>query len=159
MDWYTDEIIRDYIDSICEILKIDSFDIGVGYSADIGAFATPTEMAHYNFKENYILFNENYLVDLENTLPYIVFKIAHELRHVWQRNNNWNKTISKHKSSKYLSIEEYNRQPEEVDANAFATIITDAMFGCDWDRIGFLSNTICKDLEKQMEKIVQWLVA
>lgn len=58
------------------------------------------------------------------------FALAHELRHVWQ--------IALHEKEYFkndylrvgsVNVQDYNMQKAEIDANAFASIIMNAMFG------------------------------
>lgn len=50
-----------------------------------------------------------------------VIAISHELRHIWQYHNQ-PEMFKDYQNSAGLSVEEYNLQPAEVDANAFAQL-------------------------------------
>lgn len=55
--------------------------------------------------------------------PDTAFAIAHELRHVWQiRTDRERWTADYTPSAGATSTEEYNRQPAEVDAHAYALL-------------------------------------
>lgn len=54
--------------------------------------------------------------------PDLFFAIAHELRHVWQKQYKPD-ILWGYRSSDRISTEEYNLQPAEIDANAFAAVI------------------------------------
>lgn len=56
------------------------------------------------------------------------YAISHELRHRWQYLHHW--SISSHIGSTELSVEEYNLQPEEIDAHAFAVVVMRSL-GCE----------------------------
>lgn len=54
--------------------------------------------------------------------PELFFAIAHELRHAYQLEND--RSLHDYHTSDQLDIDEYNAQPLEVDANAFAAVPT-----------------------------------
>ena len=106
--------ITEYILDLCEILNIKKPDI----SFDTSNFQTKTMMAQCDISGNTI-----YLKDVEITPDYLL-AIAHEMRHIWQIRTDKNLYFSSYKPiEKCNSIEEYNLQLAEVDANAFAQII------------------------------------
>lgn len=56
--------------------------------------------------------------------PDYLFSIAHELRHIYQFQTDKQFYLSDYKpSDECSSVDEYNLQMAEVDANAFASII------------------------------------
>ena len=59
--------------------------------------------------------------------PELFFAIAHELRHVYQLEND--RSLHDYHTSDQLDIDEYNAQPLEVDANAFAAVVMAEFFG------------------------------
>ena len=62
--------------------------------------------------------------------PDYLFAIVHELRHVWQIKTDKEKYFANYKTIDMLnSIEEYNLQPAELDANAYAGYIMQLYFG------------------------------
>ena len=68
--------------------------------------------------------NVIYLNKLDKPNPDYLFAIAHELRHIFQHKNDEQFYLSNYKTSDNCSsVEEYNLQIAEVDANAFASII------------------------------------
>lgn len=106
--------ITEYILDLCEILNIKKPDI----SFDTSNFQTKTMMAQCDISGNTI-----YLKYVETTPDYLL-AIAHEMRHIWQIRTDKNLYFSRYKPiEKCNSIEEYNLQLAEVDANAFAQII------------------------------------
>ena len=108
-------MIEEYIADICEILDIPIPSI----SYDTSHFQTKTTMAQCELTSNTIYLNK---IDKPN--PDYLFAIAHELRHIFQYQNDEQFYLSNYKTSDNCSsVEEYNLQIAEVDANAFASII------------------------------------
>lgn len=60
----------------------------------------------------------------------IYFAIAHEMRHLWQFEKR-REMFDAYQSNTVLSIHEYNLQPAELDANAFAFLIMRSWFGLE----------------------------
>ena len=72
-----------------------------------------------------IYLRENY----ESPLDFY-FTIAHELRHLWQMNSpDIENLYEQYKPSDELTLEEYNDQFLETDANAFAVLIFEVLLG------------------------------
>ena len=108
-------MIEKFITDICELLDITVPSI----SYDISHFSTKTTMAQCELTNNVI-----YLNKLDKPNPDYLFAIAHELRHIFQHKNDEQFYLSNYKTSDNCSsVEEYNLQIAEVDANAFASII------------------------------------
>lgn len=108
-------MIEEFITDICELLDIPVPSI----SYDTSHFPTETTMAQCELSNNIIYLNK---IDKPN-LDYL-FAIAHELRHIFQYQEDEQFYLSNYKTSdNCFSIEEYNLQIAEVDANAFASII------------------------------------
>lgn len=108
-------MIEEFITDVCELLKIKVPKI----SYDTSYFPTKTTLAQCEPTANII-----YLTKIDKLNPDYVFSIAHELRHIYQYQTDEEFYLSGYKpSNKCLSIEEYNLQIAEVDANAFASII------------------------------------
>ena len=108
-------MIEEFIADICELLDIPVPSI----SYDTSHFPTETTMAQCELTSNTI-----YLNKLDKPNPDYLFAIAHELRHIFQYQNDEKFYLSNYKTSdKCSSIEEYNLQIAEIDANAFASII------------------------------------
>ena len=108
-------MIEEFITDICELLDIPVPSI----SYDTSHFPTETTMAQCEPINSVIYLNK---IDKPN--PNYLFAIAHELRHIFQYQDNEQFYLSNYKTSdKCSSIEEYNLQIAEVDANAFASII------------------------------------
>ena len=108
-------MIEEFIADICELLDIPVPSI----SYDTSHFSTETTMAQCELTNNIIYLNKIYKPN-----PYYLFAIAHELRHIFQYQNDEKFYLSNYKTSdKCSSIEEYNLQIAEIDANAFASIV------------------------------------
>ena len=108
-------MIEEFITDICELLEIPVPSI----LYDTSHFPTETTMAQCELTSNTIYLNK---IDKPN--PDYLFTIAHELRHIFQYKDNEQLYLSNYKTSDNCSsVEEYNLQIAEVDANAFAGII------------------------------------
>ena len=108
-------MIEEFITDICELLDIQIPSI----SYNTSHFPTETTMAQCELTNNII-----YLNKLDKPNPDYLFAIAHELRHIFQYQNDKQFYLSNYKTSdSCFSAEEYNLQIAEVDANAFAGII------------------------------------
>ena len=108
-------MIHDYIEDICNILNIPvpniSYDTSHFHSNTMMAQVASTGKAIYLKKYNKPNFDQ-------------LFSIAHELRHVWQIKYNEKFYLETYKTIDLCySVEEYNLQPAEIDANAFAYIV------------------------------------
>lgn len=135
-------MIKEFITDVCEFLEIGVPKI----SYDTTHFATKTTMAQFEPETNTIYLNK---VDKPN--PDYIFSIAHELRHVYQYQTDEEFYLSGYKSSnKCSSVEEYNLQIAEVDANAFASIIMTDFFSVKPQWNG-LSDKVIDTIEKRIE--------
>ena len=135
-------MIEEFITDVCELLEIGVPKI----SYDTTHFTTKTTMALCEPETNTIYLNK---VDKPN--PDYVFSIAHELRHIYQYQTDEHFYLSEYKSSdKCSSIEEYNLQIAEVDANAFASIVMTDFFSLKPQWHG-LSNKVVDTIEKRIK--------
>lgn len=108
-------MIYAFINDICDILNISIPSV----SFDTSNFPTDTMMAQVNPSGDTI-----YLKKYDKPNPDQLFSIAHELRHIWQMQNDEKLYFSTYKPvDLYSSIEEYNLQIAELDANAFAGLV------------------------------------
>ena len=108
-------MIEEFITDICELLDISVPSI----SYDTSHFPTETTMAQCELTNNIIYLNK---IDKPN--PDYLFAITHELRHIFQYQDDEQFYLSNYKTSDNCSsVEEYNLQIAEVDANAFASIV------------------------------------
>lgn len=113
-------MIYNFVQDVCEILEIPVPEI----SFDTSCFLTKTTLAQINISNNTI-----YMKKIDKPNPDQFFAIAHELRHMWQAQNNKELYFSSYKTSNLChSIEEYNLQLAEIDANAFAGVIMTEFF-------------------------------
>lgn len=108
------EQIRQFANTICEVLNLTNIDIEIVDGIKTGSSTT---MAIYD--------NEKKVIKIKNSVQTLdlLFAIAHELRHVWQIKENEAYWMAGYKSANELGIEAYNLQPAEIDANAFGAII------------------------------------
>ena len=108
-------MIEEFITDICELLDIQIPSI----SYDTSHFPTETTMAQCELTNNIIYLNK---IDKPN--PDYLFAITHELRHIFQYQDDEQFYLFNYKTSyECSSFEEYNLQIAEVDANAFAGIV------------------------------------
>lgn len=108
-------MIYDFMSDVCDILHISVPSV----SFDTSHFSTDTMMAQCD-PDGYTV----YLKKCDKQNPDQFFSIAHELRHIWQMQNNEQLYFSAYKPIDLCSsVEEYNSQIAEVDANAFAGIV------------------------------------
>lgn len=135
-------MIEEFITDVCELLEIKVPKI----SYDTSHFPTKTTMAQCEPSANVIYLNKT---DKPN--PDYVFSIAHELRHIYQYQNNKQFYLSGYKpSDKCSSVEEYNLQIAEVDANAFASIVMTDFFSMKPQWYG-LSDKVIETIEKRIK--------
>lgn len=135
-------MIKEFITDVCELLEIRVPKI----SYDTAHFATSTTMAQCKPTANII-----YLTKVDKPNPDYVFSIAHELRHIYQYQIDEKFYLSGYKpSNKCSSVEEYNLQIAEVDANAFASIVMSDFFSIKPQWNG-LSNKVIDAIEKRIK--------
>lgn len=108
--------MKTYVKKICKMLDVRPPKVRYVQELD-----TPTKMAAYSPEKNTLYVKDS----LENYD--LLFAIAHELRHLWQSENRKD-MFDEYQSSVGLSIEEYNLQEAEVDANAFGMIVMSELF-------------------------------
>ncbi len=108
------QVFNQIIKDICSLLEIEVPQIV--YSDE--HLDTPTQLATVDMTNKVIYIRPNI-----NKSHDAVFAIAHELRHLWQG------VPKDHKSNAEASLEEYNNQLHEIDANAFAVLIMINFFG------------------------------
>ena len=128
-------MIEEFITDICDLLDIPVPSI----SYDTSHFATETTMAQCELTNNII-----YLNKIDKLNPDYLFAIAHELRHIFQYQNNEQFYLTNYKTSDNCSsVEEYNLQIAEVDANAFASIVMVEYFHMQPQWNGLSDKVIC----------------
>lgn len=114
-------MIHDFINDICGFLEIDPPEI----SNDISRFQSGTTLAQCapDGSAIYIKCGVNPNLDL-------YFAVTHELRHVWQIRSGDETFFNGYKTVDMCdTLEEYNLQLAEVDANAFAGVVMVDLFG------------------------------
>lgn len=138
----TENIMSDYIEKVCEILEIEIPNV----SYDTSNFSSDTMLAQV-CPEEYTL----YLKKLEKVNFDGLFILAHELRHLWQYKYNF-ELLEKYQSrEKYSSIDEYNLQPAEIDANAFGGVVMVTFFKRK-PTFDSLSETVKNKIYEKMEE-------
>lgn len=136
--------IKQFIIDISECLNI----IPPKISYDTSRFPTSTMIAQVSPSENIIYINSQIKSEFD-----FAFAIIHELRHLWQYCNDKNKYMSQYKSSNQLSIEEYNLQIAEIDANAYAALLMITKFGVSPKWNGLSPKVIMK-IENRMSELL-----
>ena len=106
-----------FIKEICRELNISIPTI----SFDTTNFTTETMIAQCDPENNIIYIKKFNQVNLD-----VLFAIAHELRHLWQINTSESFYTTHYSTS--VSIEDYNKQIAEVDANAYAGLVMMDLF-------------------------------
>lgn len=101
---------------ICDILEISVPDIKF-VSAD--RMHTGTQIAALT--PDAVLIRNDIEISAE-----LFFALAHELRHAYQIASG--ESLEEYRTSDRISIEQYNLQPLEVDANAFGALIMSDFF-------------------------------
>lgn len=141
-------MIQKFITDICDILNIPEPSI----SFNTSNFPTDTMMAQCNPSGDTI-----YLRKYNKPNPDQLFSIAHELRHIWQMQNNKQFFFSTYKPVDLcISVEAYNLQIAEIDANAFAGIVMIDFFHLQ-PQFNGLSNSVKAKIHKCMEEIASTL--
>lgn len=135
-------MIEKFIKKVCDILDIYS----PGISFDTSHFATSTMLAQCSPDGSTI-----HIRKIEKPNLDYFFAIAHELRHVWQIRTDAERWLSNYLPADVLTVEEYNNQPAEIDANAFATVIMSDAFGMTPKFIGLSESTKTRIKERAKE--------
>lgn len=142
-------MIEAFVSDICDLLSIEKPSI----SFDISSFLSSTMMAQVDLKEMILFIRE----PKNESNPDCFFAIAHELRHIWQYKNDEQFYLSNYKpSDKCASVEEYNLQTAEVDANAFAAIIMIEKFHLRPQWKG-LPDKVISAIEKRIKMLIREL--
>ena len=111
--------MEEFVSEICDMLNIRPPKI----SYDTSHFQSDTMMAQVDSSGDTIYINK-----CDKLNPDQLFSIAHELRHIWQMNDR-EQYLSDYKSiDQCSSVEEYNLQIAELDANAFAGFVMVSFF-------------------------------
>ena len=112
--------MEDFISEVCSILFISKPNIEYKPQE---FFPTSTMLAMCTSDGTTV-----YVRHSEDITPDLLFSIAHELRHCWQIQNK-PEMLDGYRESQDLTVEEYNLQQAEIDANAFAGVIMVDFFG------------------------------
>lgn len=113
-------MLEQYIKELSDILDIPVPKI----SYDTSGFTTSTMMAQVDNSGSVI-----YIKKCDHINPDQLFAVAHELRHIWQLKNDEQLFFFNYQPiDKIGTIEQYNLQLAEVDANAFGAIVMSDFF-------------------------------
>jgi hypothetical protein len=80
----------------------------------------------------------------------LFFALAHELRHAYQIASC--ESLEEYRTSDRISIEQYNLQPLEVDANAFGALIMSDFFGIV-PQFRNMPDTVRKAIKDRMKQL------
>lgn len=137
-------MIEEFITDICDILNITKPFV----SYDTSMFQSDTTMAQCDPSGKII-----YVKKYDKPNPDQLFSIAHELRHIWQIQNDEKLYFSAYKPINLCdSVEEYNLQIAEIDANAFGGVVMIDFFHLQPQFKG-LSNSAKAKIRERMEEI------
>ena len=108
-------MIEKFIKYISDVLQIDTPSI----SYDESNFPTVSMRGYYNPGLKTI-----FLRKVKEITPDFLFAIAHEMRHIWQIENDESLFFADYKPIEFSkSLTDYNLQLAEIDANAFAALL------------------------------------
>lgn len=94
--------------------------------AEPSEFATPTVKSVVSTDGRGLLINRQFAESEADEL-FVWLALSHECRHIWQAHNS--QKFDSYQTSATLPLVEYNAQPEEIDAWAWAVIVTGQLFG------------------------------
>lgn len=80
----------------------------------------------------------------------LFFALAHELRHAYQIASG--ESLEEYRTSDRISIEQYNLQPLEADANAFGALIMSDFFGIV-PQFRNMPDTVRKAIKDRMKQL------
>lgn len=125
---------------ICDILEISVPDIKFA-SAD--RMHTGTQIAALT--PDAVLIRNDIEISAE-----LFFALAHELRHAYQIASG--ESLEEYRTSDRISIEQYNLQPLEADANAFGALIMSDFFGIV-PQFRNMPDTVRKAIKDRMKQL------
>lgn len=124
--------IQEYMDSLFEKLSVKGMPIR--YTKNMNILKSPTTITMIDLDHEVIYVNDIY--DYNVAVDLLFFCLAHEARHIYQlRNGMWitNESNTYPQGESEEAYEEYRLQPEEVDANAFAYLEMERLYGKNRD--------------------------
>ena len=132
-------MVQELVENISKMLSIEPPEVVIVDELD-----TPTKMASADPVEGVIVIKSR-LSAFDAAIA-----ISHELRHIWQYNNE-PQMFSDYQNSSNLSKEDYNLQPAEVDANAFAEL-----YVCQYGKRP-LWNGLSETVKKAIQDRADWI--
>lgn len=134
-------MFKEYIEMICDDLQIDIPKV----SYDSSKFLTDTMLALCDGGTIYIK-------PIDKPNPDYMFAIAHELRHLWQLKTDKDFYFEDYKEAGTVTVEDYNKQAAEVDANAYGMVVMADVFGLQ-PLFNGMSNEIVELIKSRAEEI------
>ena len=139
-------MVDKFVHDVCGVLSVQAPKIQLGIDVE----TTDTTLAVYIPETDtlcvrpYDKFNKD-----------LCFALAHELRHVWQFRTDRARYLDGYKNSTECSgIEEYNLQPAEIDANAFAALIMIGFFHLAPQWNGLPKNVVAA-IERRLNELIK----
>lgn len=133
------------IDYICFVLGVKTPKVIVTDATE--QFATDTTLAALNYKTKQVYICKNAMIDLMST----IFFVAHELRHLWQIEND-KINLKEYKQSDEVDLDTYNMQECEIDANAFAIAYMRKYYKRDM-KLAVMSEKVIQETIKHSETL------
>lgn len=134
--------MNNHIKQICKDLKIKRPMV----SHDTSVFTSPTMMAMVSPDGRTIHIPER------KKDPDLLFSVAHELRHVWQMQNT-PQVFETYKPREHcFTVQEYNLQEAELDANAYAGHIMIKLYGLS-PRFDGMTDIVKNETFERMENL------
>lgn len=136
-------MINKLISNICNILNVQSPNVVVKKSLYTG-----TMLAAYVPSEDALYVKDDYRNKMD-----LFFSIAHELRHKWQIREDEDLYFGSYKNpNECESVDMYNLQLAEIDANAFAKLLMIQSFG-----VAPLFNNLSKEVKAEIDARCQYI--
>lgn len=122
--------MNDFLQLVDEIIKWNCNALSVTFPAvriaEPSEFATPTVKSAVSIDGRELLINRSFAESCAD-VPFVWLALSHECRHIWQIHNA--EKFDNYQTSATLTLAEYNAQPEEVDAWAWAVVVVGQLFG------------------------------
>ena len=137
-------MIRKVTEKVCSLLRLDMPKI----DNDESHFTSETMIAQVTSDGKHIHIRKG------ASEPDVIFAIAHELRHIWQIENDEEFYFGDYHDVSEIGVNAYNRQAAEIDANAFATLTLVIMMDLQ-PLLGNLPDEIKGMIWKRTQEILQ----
>lgn len=133
-------MINRFVKDVCEILEIEPPKV-----EKVAKLPTKTMLGRL------VMPSRKVEIKSAKPSPELFLTIAHELRHLWQIENDVY-PMSNYQNSSVLSVNAYNMQPMEIDAHAFSSLIMQEFFGIK-PKFENLSVEVRKSIDSRISEI------